>query len=193
MHNIWLDVLNEVEATISHAAFSTWFKNTELLTQTEDKITVSVPNIFAKRQFEAKFNKKIDSILQKNGISHGNIEYVVKTASKKTVVNREVTGDLAERKTVVKHTSSNTSSNGLNERYIFSNFIVGSSNDLAYTACQSVVSNPGTKYNPLFLYGGSGLGKTHLMQAVGNQISKDHPEMKVLYLTTEDFYKDFID
>ena len=194
MQGVWLDVLSEIEGTVSHAAFSTWFKNTELTSQTDDKLIVSVPNIFAKRQFEAKFNKKIDAILKNHGITHGNVEYIVKAGTKKTVVNREVTQELAEPKTAINRPVTNTSiSNGLNERYTFSNFIVGSSNDLAYTACQSVVKNPGTKYNPLFLYGGSGLGKTHLMQAVGNQIIADKPGVKVLYLTTEDFYKDFID
>jgi chromosomal replication initiator protein len=194
VHNIWLDVLNDIENTVSHAAFSTWFKNTELVSQTENKITISVPNIFAKRQFEAKFNKQINSILMKLGVEHGNIEFVVKTGVKKAVINREVREEVVEQKITIKHPSVNSRvNNGLNERYTFSNFIVGSSNDLAYTACQTVVKNPGTKYNPLFLYGGSGLGKTHLVQAVGNQILQEQPGIKVLYLTTEDFYKDFID
>jgi chromosomal replication initiator protein len=193
VHNVWLDVLSDIESTISHAAFSTWFKNTELINQTDDKIIISVPNIFAKRQFEAKFNKKIDSILRNNGILHGNIEYIVKTGTKKAVVNREIREEAVEYKPIIKKSTESQPKNGLNERYTFSNFIVGSSNDLAYTACQTVVKNPGTKYNPLFLYGGSGLGKTHLMQAVGNQILKEKPGTKVLYLTTEDFYKDFID
>ncbi|MDR0591026.1 MAG: chromosomal replication initiator protein DnaA [Candidatus Nomurabacteria bacterium] len=194
MHDIWLDVLSEVETIVSHAAFSTWFKNTDLLSQTDDKVVISVPNIFVKRQLEAKFNNKINEVLKKYDVTHGNIEYVVKTSSKKAVVSREITSSAVEKKTVIKHSPTEKPvGNGLNERYTFSNFIVGSSNDLAYTACQTVVKNPGTKYNPLFLYGGSGLGKTHLMQAVGNQIIKEKPDTKVLYITTEDFYKDFVD
>lgn len=81
----------------------------------------------------------------------------------------------------------------LNPRYTFSNFIVGSSNDLAYTACQAVAQYPGIKYNPLFLYGGVGLGKTHLAQAVGNEIIKQQPDMSVLYISSETFVKDFMD
>ena len=81
----------------------------------------------------------------------------------------------------------------LNPRYTFDNFIVGSSNDLAYTACQAVAANPGVKYNPLFLYGGVGLGKTHLMQAVGNAICHHNPKARVMYVTTEAFVNDFLE
>jgi chromosomal replication initiator protein len=84
-------------------------------------------------------------------------------------------------------------SNGLNPRYTFASFIVGSSNDLAYAACQAVAANPGIKYNPLFLYGGVGLGKTHLMQAVGNEIAKNQPDAKIVYINTETFTKEFVE
>jgi chromosomal replication initiator protein len=95
----------------------------------------------------------------------------------------------------VPASSSNqpVSANTLNPRYSLDNFIVGSSNDLAYAACQAVAVNPGTKYNPLFLYGGVGLGKTHLMQAVGNAIIKQDPSAKVLYINTETFVKEYVE
>ena len=84
-------------------------------------------------------------------------------------------------------------STNLNPCYTFDNFIVGSSNDLAHAACQAIAANPGTKYNPLYLYGGSGLGKTHLMQAVGNEIIKRQPSARMLYTTTETFVSEFLD
>jgi chromosomal replication initiator protein len=82
---------------------------------------------------------------------------------------------------------------GINERYTFDNFIVGSGNELAYAACQAIAANPGTKYNPLFLYGGVGIGKTHLIQAVGNAILAANPKARVVYLSTEQFVQEFLD
>jgi chromosomal replication initiator protein len=82
---------------------------------------------------------------------------------------------------------------GLNERYTFDNFVVGGSNELAFAACQAIAHNPGTKYNPLFLYGGVGIGKTHLMQAVGNAVLQANPNAKVVYISTEQFVQEFVD
>lgn len=202
-HALWQSVLGEIELSVSHAAFTTWFKNTELIDNTNGSITIAVPNIFAQRQFEVKFNNQIKSILEKNGVTPERITYTVRTNGKKAV-SRETTAT-TEKSTVDELISSSTSrpemtrtvssmnSNGLNPRYTFANFIVGSSNDLAYTACQAVASNPGTKYNPLFLYGGVGLGKTHLMQAVGNEIAKNQPAARILYISSETFVKDFLE
>ena len=195
MQDLWQDILGEIESTVPHATFITWFKNIEFVSYEDSIMTISVANIFAKTQFEKKFNNIFMKILKKRDVLPERIEYVVKSVSKKTAsldrINEKIIEPvksdmkLAKKKPLID--------NGLNPRYQFSNFIVGSSNDLAYTACQAVVKNPGTKYNPLFLYGGSGLGKTHLMQAVGNQISKENPELTVLYTTIESFYKEFID
>jgi chromosomal replication initiator protein len=90
-------------------------------------------------------------------------------------------------------TTATSSGSGLNPRYTFDNFIVGSSNDLAYTASRAVATNPGVKYNPIYLYGGVGLGKTHLMQAIGNEIIKNDPKMRVLYISVETFVNEFLD
>jgi chromosomal replication initiator protein len=201
-HALWQSVLGEIELSISHAAFTTWFKNTELIDNTGDSVTIAVPNIFAKRQFEVKFNDQIKSVLEKNGVSPGRITYTVKTSSAKKTVTRETTATtkpaieelLASRPTKSLASSSPAKNGtGLNPRYTFANFIVGGSNDLAYAACQAVAANPGIKYNPLFLYGGVGLGKTHLMQAVGNEIIKEQPDANVMYINTETFTKEFVD
>ena len=204
-HALWQSVLGEIELSVSHATFMTWFKNTELLDNTDSRVTIAVPNIFAKRQFEVKFNDQIKSILAKNNVTPDTIIYTVQTSGKRTAINRETTAQATSTDSAVEelvskprtNTSSNSSSplqaGGLNPRYSLSNFVVGSSNDLAYTACQAVASNPGTKYNPLFLYGGVGLGKTHLMQAVGNEIMKKQPEARVLYVSSETFVKEFLE
>lgn len=196
---LWQSVLGEIELSVSHANFTTWFKNTKLVEQTDQRITISVPNIFAKRQFEVKFDKQIRAVLAKNGTQPEQIIYIVQTTSRKKTVSREVhpepntTADRAEQLVSRPARVITTPPTSLNQRYTFANFIVGSSNDLAYTACQAVAANPGTKYNPLFIYGGVGLGKTHLLQAVGNEIMTERPEASVLYVSSETFVKEFLD
>jgi chromosomal replication initiator protein len=198
-HALWQSVLGEIELSISHAAFTTWFKNTELIEASGSIVTIAVPNIFAKRQFEVKFNDQIKTILEKNGVSPEQITYTVKTTGKKAVSRETTAASSARVEELIapypqKEISRNPGPNsGLNPRYTFSSFIVGSSNDLAYTACQAVANNPGTKYNPLFLYGGVGLGKTHLMQAVGNEIAKAQPSARILYISSETFVKEFLE
>lgn len=191
---MWQSVLGEIELSVPHATFVTWFKNTELIECTNDQVIVAVPNIFAVRQFQVKFTDQIKQILAKHGIEPSHMEYVVKTSGKRTTINRETTAaPKAVTSASLTSPSPITQSGSLNPRYTFSNFIVGSSNDLAYTACQAVAQYPGTKYNPLFLYGGVGLGKTHLAQAVGNEIVKNQPDARVVYISSETFVKEFLD
>ncbi len=198
VHNaVWQSVLGEIELSVSHGNFETWFKNTELLDYDEQSATIGVVNIFAKTQLEKKFSSQIKEILAHNGIQAKTIRYEVKT-SKKKIISRETTGGTAIDAILpqqnITHAPSATTSHGtLNPRYTFGNFVVGSSNDLAYAACQAVAANPGMKYNPLFLYGGVGLGKTHLMQAVGNDILAHDPSAKILYISTETFVKEYVD
>ena len=201
MHKaLWQSVLGEIELTVPHATFTTWFKNTELIDYNESAVVISVPNIFAKKQFEVKYNDQVKLVLAKNGIAGRSIEYTIVTSSKKTKVNRETTSEsnssvVAPRNIGGTGQIQTVSSNigGLNPRYTFDNFIVGSSNDLAYTASQAVASNPGSKYNPIYFYGGVGLGKTHLMQAIGNEIIKNNPSARVLYISSDTFVNEFLD
>ena len=203
MHNaLWQSVLGEIELSVSHGNFETWFKNTDIIAQDDTTITIGVANIFAKRQFEVKFDKQIRDILTKNGAVFSKLRYEVRT-QKKRIISRETTSDtidtsrideLMDKRTVqTKTTDHKTPATTLNPRYNFKNFIVGSSNDLAYTACQAVAANPGVKYNPLFIYGGVGLGKTHLLQAVGNEVMRKNPSAKVAYISSETFVKEFLE
>lgn len=201
MHSaLWQSVLGEIELSVSHGNFETWFKHTELLDVNDTSATIGVVNIFAKSQLEKKFNEQIKAVLKRNGIDAQVIRYEVQSSGKKRVISRETTtaNDVADRAealiapapTAARPRVSNTS---LNPRYTFDSFIVGSSNDLAYTACQAVAANPGVKYNPLFIYGGVGLGKTHLLQAVGNEILRHTPSARIAYLSSETFVKEFLD
>lgn len=201
MHSaLWQSVLGEIELSVSHGNFETWFKHTELLDVNDTSATIGVVNIFAKSQLEKKFNEQIKAVLKRNGIDAQVIRYEVQSSGKKRVISRETTveNDIVDRAdalvtpapTAARSRISNTS---LNPRYTFDSFIVGSSNDLAYTACQAVAANPGVKYNPLFIYGGVGLGKTHLLQAVGNEILRHTPSARIAYLSSETFVKEFLD
>jgi chromosomal replication initiator protein len=91
------------------------------------------------------------------------------------------------------HRRFSTDNNGLNPKFRLSNYVVGSNNDLAVSAAQAVIENPGLRYNPYFIYGGPGLGKTHLIQAIGNEILERNPDMRVLYVTIEQFYHEFVE
>ena len=197
MHSaLWQSVLGEIELSVSTANFQTWFKDTELLDSSDDEIVIAVKNIFAKKQFEARFNSQIAEVLQKNGINPKKITYEIKTVGRKTRVNRETTRQVQQESSPQTHPlppRQSTQTGGLNPRYTFDNFIVGSSNDLAYTASQAVAANPGVKYNPIYFYGGVGLGKTHLMQAIGNEITHRQPDARVLYISSETFVNEFLD
>lgn len=202
MNALWQSVLGEIELSVSHATFTTWYKNTELISHNAEEAVIAVPNIFAKKQFEVKFNEQVKKVLANNGVTPEKITYTILVAGKKTRVNRETTLETSPSSSSSSHSpslslsqssASATGAGNLNPRYTFDNFIVGSSNDLAYTASQAVAANPGMKYNPLYLYGGVGLGKTHLMQAVGNEILKNNPNGRVLYVSSETFVNEFLD
>lgn len=188
---LWQTVLGEIELTVSRATFMTWFKSTELLGGDDGQIVIGVPNIFAKQQLEAKFNQQIIETLKKNGLDVQSVTYQIKTAQKKRTSRDDIA--IAPTQTHTSRPSAAAQASGLNPKYTFESFIVGSSNELAYAACQAVAANPGTKYNPLFLYGGVGLGKTHLIQAVGNGIADINPESRITYISSETFVNEFLD
>jgi len=194
---LWQTVLGEIELTVSRASFVTWFKNTELLENEDGNIVIAVPNIFAKQQLEVKFSKQISETLTKNGVDVRQITYAIQSANKKKVADivkkTNVAQQIAMQQPRATVPRSGASGNGLNPKYTFETFIVGSSNELAYTACMAVANTPGTKYNPLFLYGGVGLGKTHLIQAVGNGIQAKDPDATILYISSETFVNEFLD
>ncbi|HVX56319.1 MAG TPA: chromosomal replication initiator protein DnaA [Candidatus Saccharimonadales bacterium] len=213
---LWQTVLGEIELSVSRGNYVTWFKNTSLLKQEEDKLVVGVPNIFIKQQLEKKYGDLISKTLDKNGVAVSNIEYKVaapradadggaSTMPARTAETAETSEAGTSARTATKSEPAAKPSTGigsglghsyrqgLNERYTFDSFVVGGSNELAFAACQAVTQQPGTKYNPLFLYGGVGIGKTHLIQAVGNAILAKNPDSKVLYISTEQFVQEFVD
>lgn len=192
---VWQGVLGEIELTIPSSSFAAWFKQTQLEIISDREVTVVAPNIFVKAQLEKKFHQQISDSLSRNGLSGVTISYHIASKTRRPALTREApaTNEAPSRTTPLIAPSQKHTGTNLNPRYTFDNFIVGSSNDLAYAACQAVATHPGIKYNPLYLYGGSGLGKTHLMQAVGNEIIKQQPSARVLYTTTEAFVNEFLE
>jgi chromosomal replication initiator protein len=200
-YSIWQAVLGEIELSVSRGNFMTWFKNTSLLEVSDERAVVGVANVFIKQQLERKYNDLIVTTLQKNGLRPTTVLYKIHSERAPRPTNDPVVIDAPNKSPftetpVVNDTEpafAHSYRQGINERYTFDNFIVGSGNELAFAACQAVASQPGTKYNPLFLYGGVGIGKTHLIQAVGNAVAKQHKGAKVLYVTTEQFVQEFVD
>ena len=204
--NLWQTVLGEIELTVSRGAYVTWFKNTRLLRYKDGVLVIGVPNVFIKQQMERKYTQMVTEVLIKNGVSPDRLEFKIHssiTIPKKTEEETIILSSQSESQnqgttTTAKQTRgagtlTHNYRQGLNERYTFDNFIVGSGNELAYAACQAIAGSPGTKYNPLFLYGGVGLGKTHLIQAVGNAIIKNNKGAHIVYVSIEQFVQEFLD
>ena len=181
----------EIESGLSKANFSTWFKNTYILREDTGVIYIGVPNEFVRDWLRNKYHKLITKTVADAYESMRAVEYVItKTESDKQEI-LATNEAYVNKELPLKDLYINQEDN-LNPRYHFNSFIVGTFNELAYAASQAIIESPGTKYNPFFVYGGTGLGKTHLIQAVGNTIKQKYSNKKVHYLTLEKFATDFI-
>lgn len=186
----WQAVLAEIQLNTSQANFATWFKNTGILSYKDGEVLISVPNNFAKEWLENKYGKVIFKILYNLDKGIKEIKYIIeqteskilkKTSSSLSYQSQVTSGQLEfEEFKINKETN-------LNPRYTFENFVVGSFNELSHAAAWAVSKNPGFIYNPLFIYGGVGLGKTHLLQAIGNAVIKENPNKKIRYIPAEKF------
>ncbi|MBI2108995.1 MAG: chromosomal replication initiator protein DnaA [Parcubacteria group bacterium] len=191
---LWENVLSDLEIGVSKANFSTWFKNTYIVKQENGIIFLGVPNGFAREWLSNKYHKSILRSLRNLNEGVRSIEYIItknEPREVKEAVQLEEKAPAYAGELPLKDLYINKEDN-LNPRYGFESFVVGPFNEIAYAAAQSVMKKPGDAYNPLFIYGKTGLGKTHLMQAVGNGIKQAHENKKVYYLTAEKFYLDYI-
>ncbi len=186
---LWQSVLGEIELAVTRGSFVTWFKNTSLINIDQDEVVVGVPNIFAKQQLEARFNDLVKEALAHSGVDTKNIQYKISSVIKPR--NQDNPRSIRLDQPAAKDAPAKPQV--LNTKYTFESFIVGGGNELAHAACQAIVDSPGHKYNPLFVYGGVGVGKTHLIQAVGNEITNRQPDIKVLYISCETFVKEFLE
>lgn len=188
---LWKTALANIELTLSKASFITWFKYTSIIKNLNGIIVIGVPNGFSMEWLENKYNKVILGVLR-------NLDKDIKE------VRFEINGNAPG--TQIKTTQLNTPQHqlglldvktdkdtNLNPRYTFNSFVVGASNELAYAASLAVTKNIGKTYNPLLIYGGVGLGKTHLLQAIGNEIFTKYDNKKIKYLSSEKFTNEFIE
>ncbi|MEY4723835.1 MAG: hypothetical protein RLZZ324_1348 [Candidatus Parcubacteria bacterium] len=203
-HELWQAVLGELELKLSKANFTTWFKNTFISNFEGEQVVISVPNTFTKAWLEKKYNSDIIKTLQTiSNVNVRQIMYKVDARAQMRVQVQDAVQVQVQNAPPVTQTvthvdnmevspRSTVGDSTINPKYTFDTFIVGKGSELAHAAAIAVAENPGTKYNPLFIYGGVGLGKTHLVQAIGNEVVRKNPAAKILYVTCEKFINEFI-
>ena len=205
-HELWQATLGELELKLSKAHFTTWFRNTFIADFGDSIVIIGVPNNFTKAWLEKKYHKDILESLQ--NITEQNLKQLTYRVESKPATPLQINileeepekPEKTETPTVSKEdfgfttqsSDAPTGSIAIKGNYNFDNFVVGKQNELAHAASQAVAAQPGGTYNPLFIYGGVGLGKTHLLHAVGNEMYKRNPNAKILYVTCEHFTNDFI-
>ena len=182
----WQQLIGQLEMDMSKAAFDTWVRSAEFLEYSDGCFKVGVQNAYALDWLQSRLSSTIKRIL--TGLMDGpqDVEFVI---YHKDYVENEQAADSMELMPS-RDDSSIGGGASINGRYVFDNFVVGSSNRLAHAACMAVAESPAQAYNPLFLYGGVGLGKTHLLHAIGNYVLKSG--LSVLYVTSEEFTNDLI-
>ncbi len=189
--HIWRAALGELQVALSPANFETWLRHTSLVDVDDTRFQIAVPNGFAKDWLEARYRPLISQTLARIVGYSVQVEFVVREDAGRAADARADAPAPPVRVEPGRVGGEGTAAS-LNPRYTFASFIVGSANRLAHAAALSVAERPGHAYNPLFLYGGVGLGKTHLMHAIGNAVIARFPRKKVVYATSEKFTNEFI-
>lgn len=193
LEELWKAALGEIELQVSKPNFVTWFKNSNLLDKKDGVALISLPNNFAKEWVENKYQKIILRSLRNLDETTKRIDFVVTSDIKNKQLLKTKTVKAAETEQLSFTEFLVDPETNLNPRYNLQSFVVGSSNELAYAACLAVSEEIGRKYNPLFLYGGVGVGKTHLIQATGNEIkNKYQNKIKVKYVSSESFINEVV-
>lgn len=188
---LWQAVLGNLEVSISKGNFITWFKNTSIIERGEDYIIIGVPSNFIKDWISGKFHQSLLKVLKTIAPEIKDIRYHVGHYKPEETTQTPLIAP-SPKQAVTYREPTPTYTNGLNPGYTFETFIIGQNNELAHAASTAVAKNPGSQYNPLFIYGGVGLGKTHLMHAVGHKLLADNPRLKILYVTSEKFTNDYV-
>ena len=190
--NVWDNILNDLKEHISSLSFQTWFLDTALFENDDGNYKVVVPMSIHKKHLDENYRDLLETIILKYDSSFKDIKYFLKEELEELEQEkrkREEVPPMNAASNVCQ--SDNNFDSNLIANYNFNTFVVGNSNKFAHAAAVSVAENPGQYYNPLFIYGNSGLGKTHLMHAIGNYIA-NNSNKKVLYVTSDQFIQDFI-
>lgn len=194
LDRIWQTALGELEVVLSRPTFITWFKNTFIVALERETVIIGVPNSWAGEWLTNKFQPDILQVLQKL-LPTDQIKKISCKISQKSAqpaASKSIVIDDAPHTSITPAIPEPVVEQSLNPGYVFDTFIVGTHNRLAHAASLAVSSEPGKRHNPLFIYGASGLGKTHLMQAIGHEIVKNNPKIRVLYAPCERFANEFI-
>lgn len=187
---LWQSVLVEMELGVSKANFTTWFKDTRIVKEDSGVVVLSVPNAFVKEWLLTKYHNSILRSLRNIENSIHGVEYVVNKEEARRRDERPIGRDLSNNRELPLPEVSVNKDDNLNPRYTFESFVIGPFNELAHAAAQAVIKKPGIMYNPLFIHGSTGHGKTHLIQAIGNYVKTTNPSKKVYYMTSEQFGQD---
>jgi chromosomal replication initiator protein len=195
---VWRAALGELQVSLSPANFETWLRDTVLVDVDDNRFRIAVPNGFAKDWLETRYRSLISQTLARIVGYSVQVEFLVRPTGESNGASASAVGASPApvphpvRVEPTRVGAPEGASSNINARYTFANFIVGSANRLAHAASLSVAERPGHAYNPLFLYGGVGLGKTHLMHAIGNAVIARFPRKRVVYATSEKFTNEFI-
>lgn len=194
MSKLWDDTLEHLELNLSPQHFSTWIKPLKLVKIEQDMVYLEVPNRFVLDWVKENYSKLIQKILSELSAVTYRLQFSVSGQAKDHLPKQSKKTE-PDKKTVKDDsltTKNHAAELNLNRKYTFEEFVSGSSNQFAYAAAMAVANNPATTYNPLFIYGGVGLGKTHLVNAIGNAIQKKSPQMRICYYTSEKFMNELI-
>ena len=193
LEQLWQSILGEMEVQISRANFATWLKNSQLIDKRDGTFYIGLPNNFAKEWIENKYQKNLLGIIRNFDSTAKKLEFVVVSSNLKTVAKKDLAQDLSNFENRISLDFKIDPETNLNPRYTLDSFIVGPSNELAYAGASAIAKDLGVKYNPLFVYGGVGLGKTHLIQAIGNAVKAQYPgKVRPRYVSSEKFTSDIV-
>lgn len=183
----WNDVLSDMENLVTAVSFDLYINTLEVLDEDDHKLVLVASTTTNKIQLLKFLKDKLLQVVKQHFDNVDDLIILEPTEKESYLEKKEKT-----LKEIAMEESALNDKSRLNEKYTFENFVVGKSNQYVYAAAQSVADNPGKKFNPFFIYGGVGLGKTHIMQAIGNRAKKNNPKIKVLYVTSEQFTNDYI-
>ena len=186
-NKIWLDLQEAIKSAISSdVSYMVHIKPAKAVSFDNSVFTIAVPTSISRNMIEFRFKNKIESTIEAYTGQKITLSIILESEQK------EMENDIISQEAAPLSAPQNNTST-LNEKFTFENFVIGSSNEYAAAAAISTSENPGKIYNPLFIYGNSGLGKTHLMCAIGNRIKEEHPDYKIIYTSTENFTNEFVD
>ena len=193
LNQLWEKALGDIELQVSKPNFVTWFKNSRVIDKQDGLVVIGLPNNFAKEWVEKKYDKVILGSLRSLDENIKKVEFIIYSQNK-PIVPSNLSEKAADNEVQLSFTEFKIDpETNLNPQYTLQSYAVGSTNELAYAAITAILASIGNKYNPLFIYGGVGVGKTHLIQAAGNEIKrKSKGNIKVRYVSSEKFTNDVI-